>query len=90
MEFASHKSDEAAHIAGERAFLQHKFEGAKVTGPYQVIDGGCGSSSGRRYVQLIPQRVYLVETPFKAFPVGVCRRRSQPGGYVADENAVIP
>lgn len=86
LEFQSHADDVAAHIAVEKKFLHQAYEHAVITGPYQVIDGGCGVSSsgiGFRWpvTKLIPQRVYVVEIEEHKFPVGVCRDESLPLGY---------
>ena len=85
--FKNHKDDEALRSADERAFLLRKNEDATVTGPYQTTIGGCGVGSSRKVAltrrvggEPIAQRVYMVETPFKAFAVGVCRDKAQPLG----------
>lgn len=95
LEFKHHKDDEALRAEKERAFLLRKYEDATITGPYQTIIGGCGIGSVRKWRfrpsaggEPIPQRVYMVETPFKAFAVGVCRDLSEPLGYRAEAGVV--
>ena len=95
LEFKHHKDDEALRAAKERAFLARKYEDSTVTGPYQTIIGGCGNGSDRRFRRRayaggepIPQRVYMVETPVKAFAVGVCRDQKDPLGYRAETGVV--